>query len=307
MSKKLDDIRKTIDSLDTQIHDLLMQRAVLVSDIKDEKKKKNLPAIQPAREAALIRKILLRHEGPLPEGTVIGIWREIIGAMSVLQMQVSVQVGLEKGEEYCWDLAQEFFGNVVPVSRSSSAVMAVSGLRQDECSFATVPWPHDGEHNPWWAYLFNPDENPMRIVAALPFGSDRPFREIHDKAVILAKTAYAPSGEDRSFIGVEVDHSVSRARIVDVLKELGLEAISMYTKSGVEVQGESLHMIEVDAFVGEGDERLSALAGRFENENMRCLSLGGYPVPPVIKGAKAASASASPFPKAPSSSKSSSI
>ena len=73
MTLVLNEIRERINSIDNQIHDLIMQRAAIVSDIAKEKKKKNLPTIHPAREVQLIRRLLNRHTGKLPEQAVIGL------------------------------------------------------------------------------------------------------------------------------------------------------------------------------------------------------------------------------------------
>ena len=75
MSKKLEKIREKIDKLDNQIHDLLMERADLVSDVAAEKRKHNLQIVHPAREAMMVRRLLKRHKSVLPEAAVVRIWR----------------------------------------------------------------------------------------------------------------------------------------------------------------------------------------------------------------------------------------
>jgi len=105
MSQKLDDIRKKIDALDNQIHDLLMERADLIIGVTEEKKKNNIPVVQPAREAVMIRRLLARHRGPLPEAAIIGIWRELVGAVSLLQTGLKVAVSAAPNDAYCWDMA----------------------------------------------------------------------------------------------------------------------------------------------------------------------------------------------------------
>ena len=63
MSKKLAGIRKKIDGLDEQVHDLLMQRADLVAGIVDEKRKAGMDVVNPAREVEVVRRLLGRHKG----------------------------------------------------------------------------------------------------------------------------------------------------------------------------------------------------------------------------------------------------
>jgi chorismate mutase-like protein len=161
MSAKLDDIRKKIDSLDNQIHDLLMERADLIMGVTEEKKKNNIPVVQPAREAVMIRRLLGRHRGPLPEAAIVGIWRELVGAVSLLQTGLKVAVSSAPTEAYCWDMAKNYFGTVLPMTKGMNSLMAVSSVRENESNFAVVPWPQDGEKAPWWPFLMNQkDENP---------------------------------------------------------------------------------------------------------------------------------------------------
>lgn len=77
-SKELDEIRKKIDELDTRIHDTLKERAELVLKIGEEKRKNNIEIVQPAREAQMIRRLLSKHKGALPEMAVVRIWRELV-------------------------------------------------------------------------------------------------------------------------------------------------------------------------------------------------------------------------------------
>src|SRR5690606_38307673 len=92
MSKKLEELRKKIDALDQVIHDALMARADLIDSVAAEKRKHNLPYVQPAREAQMIRRLLARHRGPLPAAAVVRIWRELVGAVSLLQTGLKISV-----------------------------------------------------------------------------------------------------------------------------------------------------------------------------------------------------------------------
>ena len=54
----LDDIRDQIDSLDAQLLELLSQRADLVHEVGEIKKKEGLQIYAPEREEALLRKLV---------------------------------------------------------------------------------------------------------------------------------------------------------------------------------------------------------------------------------------------------------
>lgn len=282
MPKSLDDIRKKIDALDDQIHDLLMERADLIVDVLAAKKKAGTQIVQPAREAVMIRRLLKRHHGPLPEATIVGIWRELVGAVSLVQTGLKVAVSAPDNHSYCWDMARHYFGSVLPMMRMTSPLTAIAALHEQEASFAVVPWPQDGEQNPWWPKVFEMGQEGMRIVCALPYGIVKAgAAHYQDRALVVSRTDYASSGDDHSFIGLELDPSVSRARIMAALKEMGLEVLGINSRLGQAAQ--TLHFVEVKSFITADDEIMANIAEKFDGLCFRCRSLGGYPVPPVLK------------------------
>jgi chorismate mutase/prephenate dehydratase len=280
MSQKLDEIRKKIDALDNQIHDLLMERADLIIGVTEEKKKNNIPVVQPAREAVMVRRLLGRHRGPLPEATIVGIWRELVGAVSLLQTGLKVAVSAAPNEGFCWDMARSYFGTVLPMVRSTNSLMAISAVRENDSNFAVVPWPQDGDKAPWWPFLVNQKEDRMRIVTALPYGSSSALNTIRDRALIVSKTDFAPSGDDRSFIALEIDGAISRAKINDVFKSAGLELLSINTLPSTGAR--TSHLIEVNGYIADNDSQLPRLDEKF-GSNAKCVAIGGYPVPPMFK------------------------
>ncbi len=284
MSKKLEKIRQHIDSMDDQIHDLLMERAALVSEISEEKRKSNMKVVQPAREAVMIRRLLARHEGPLPKAAVVRIWRELVGAVSLLQTGLKVAVTVPDDKSFYWDMARDYFGSVLPMQKTVNPLISVSMVREDEATFAVVPWPVDEDTNPWWAYLMSEGEDAMRIVVRLPYGDQSgESPDPTQMALIVAKNAFDATAEDRSFLAIEVDQSVSRARIVDVAKELELTPLSLHSRKCPTQSMPTLHLLEVDEYIGEDDPRLKQITEKLEDASARCLCIGGYPVPPVYK------------------------
>lgn len=283
MSKALNEIRKRIDALDTTIQDALIERADIVDEIIAEKKKKTLPFIQPSREAQLIRRLLERHSGVLPEAAIVRIWRELIGAVSGLQVDLHVSVCVpDEQDVLLWEMARNYFGSTADMQRLSNALLGIASVRENKSMFAVLPWPHDDEDVPWWVHLFNQDQD-IKIVCALPYGvCDRPGKTTPDQAVVISGVAFMPSGEDNSFIVLDLDHHISRARIVDVFNLAELEPISIF--SHVEqASGRTMHLVEVRDYVVAGDSRLNMAVEGFEDQNIRYKPVGGYPVPPVYK------------------------
>jgi chorismate mutase/prephenate dehydratase len=228
----------------------------------------------------MIRRLLERHEGALPGATVARIWRELVGAVSLLQ--TGLKISVTEGRSDFWEMARNYFGSVVAMQKSASPLHAIGSVRENESYFAVVPWPADNETNPWWLFLFNQEgAEKMKIVCALPYGTTEGDNvDLDARALVISKTDFISSGEDSSFIAFETDKGVSRARIIDVLKDAKLESLGLSTKTDAQ---RSFHLAEVDDYISENDPRLKQIATKLEGLLLRCAVLGGYPVPPLYK------------------------
>ncbi|NCC21467.1 MAG: chorismate mutase [Alphaproteobacteria bacterium] len=284
MSKKLEEIRRKIDTLDNQIHDLLMQRAELIVDVSEEKRRSRLQIIQPAREAVMIRRLLGRHEGKLPRAAIVRIWRELVGAVSLLQTGLKVAVCAPEGKQNTWDQARDYFGSVLPMTRVSNPLAAISMVREEEVTFAVVPWPVDGDENPWWHYLASGGDRPMRIVVRLPYGDVRTESpDTESMALIVARITYDETGDDQSFVALEISQSISRGRVVEQANKAGFTPVSMYSRKCPNHSMPSLHLLVVDGYVAPDDARLRTLLDKLEDRDGRATCIGGYPRPPLYE------------------------
>ncbi len=286
MAKPVDSLRKQIDALDDKIHDALIQRAELVVKIGAEKRKNKVQIIQPDREALMIRRLLARHKGPLPKEAVVRIWRELVGAVSLLQTGLKVVVTVPEdhtGLVY-WDMAKDYFSSVLPIQKTANPLAALAMVREGDATFAVMPWPEDDRENPWWGYMMeeNGDQG-MRVMARLPLG-DRSAKDTspEHRALVVARLKYETSGDDRSFLALELAEDISRARIIDRVKTLDLTTLGLHSCPGMR-PGKKLHLLEVDRYVDPEGDLHEKLAGLLEDPEARVICLGGYPVPPVYE------------------------
>lgn len=280
MTRTINDIRKDIDKVDQEIHDLLIQRAELALEVGDYKRENDLPMIQPDREAAKIRSVLSHHKGDLPQNLIIRIWREMIGAASVLQtkMKVAVVAPEQKAQEHR-DMARDYFGSVIPMQDMANPLVAISALREGDVNFAVLSWPEDGVENPWWCHLTGNDTTQnVQIVVSLPYTAETGLGQPENRSLILSKAPFKDSGSDNSFIFVDLDQVVSRARVVDKAKSLNFDAISINSRKIKPTQTRSQHLIEVKGFVSADDPRLAQLLEKLESPEGKCILLGGYPL-----------------------------
>lgn len=279
-SPALDDIRKRIDELDNRIHDTLMERAELVLKVGEEKKRNNIQIVQPAREARMIRRLLARHKGVLPEMAVVRIWRELVGAVSLLQTGLKVAVTAPEGQNESWDLARDYFGSCLPMTRCPTAVSAISALKENKTTFAVVPWPEMEDEQPWWTYLGPGQQDPMQIIIALPHGRDPESAGREGRALVVSKSGFDDSGEDNSFLLIQCDATVSRGKLIELAKGANLTALSLSSKRTGNPNIPSVHLMEVEDYIGRDDKRLKAFIKSFDDSGANAVCIGGYPVPP---------------------------
>src|SRR3954470_13139060 len=119
----LEVLRKEIDSIDEQVHTLLMRRGDIIDRLISVKQTQEVgSAFRPAREADMMRRLVQRHQGLLPLDTVESIWRVIISTFTYVQAPFSMHVDLSAGDAAMRDSARFHFGFTVPMVTHFSAL-----------------------------------------------------------------------------------------------------------------------------------------------------------------------------------------
>src|ERR1700754_4038808 len=135
----LDALRQEIDSIDAQVHSLLMQRGDIIDRLIKVKKTQEVgSALRPAREADMMRRLVQRHRGILPIDTVESIWRVIISTFTYVQAPFAVHADVSVGESAMRDSARFHFGFVVPYVPHFSAQAAVEAVSKSKGDLALV-------------------------------------------------------------------------------------------------------------------------------------------------------------------------
>ncbi|MFW1677526.1 prephenate dehydratase [Pontibacter sp. JAM-7] len=92
--KELGKLRDQIDAIDQQIHTLLNQRASCaqqVADVKQKHRGDEAPVFyRPEREAQVLRAVMQRNPGPLPDKEVARLFREIMSVCLALEAPMQV-------------------------------------------------------------------------------------------------------------------------------------------------------------------------------------------------------------------------
>ena len=134
----LDDIRLSIDQLDRQLLDLLTQRAELVHQVGEVKKRDGLQIYAPEREAALLKKLVDLNQGRLPEHSVRAIFREIMSAALHLEDDLAIAY---LGPEGTWthQAAIKKFGHSVRYDAQPNFAEVFDQVTRRKADYGVVP------------------------------------------------------------------------------------------------------------------------------------------------------------------------
>lgn len=278
---RLEDLRKDIDRVDRAILDLLIRRTEIVrqaAEVKDDRRKDRL-AVRPAREAAILRRLVEDNADRFPPAALVRMWRELIAVLTHLQTPLATAVYAPRDGAPTWDLARDHFGSSTPSQRVESASQAIRAAGHGVETLAVLPLP--GDEDRWWPTLMSDSADRLRVFARLPFirplvgdGEDR-------EAIALGRVELEPSGDDQSLLALEAEVGVSRARLKTLLAGAGLDPVWL---AAFHPPGEpaALHLVEVPSLVVDGDERLHQARAAARGEVLRIVPLGGYPRPITV-------------------------
>jgi len=258
-ARSLATLRRTIDSLDDQLHDLLMQRADVVAEVAKAKLQEGgaaAPVFRPGREAEILRRLVASNRAPLPAELVVRVWREIMVASSRLQGPLTVAVSRPGA-----DLAAAHFGTSVlrPV-KSAAAVLAA--VAKGRAQLGVLPL------SGWW-HRRPPD---VRILAALPFVRTAPAKA--SQVVVIGRQDFEPSSDDALYVAIAWSKGARRPKLP-----------SARVLAATRRAGGPLSLVETTASYAE----LRAAVGYTATVEF----LGGYARPIVLPPSSKSSASTS--------------
>lgn len=274
----LEDLRREIDRIDRAILDLLIERTDVVraiGGIKGDRLDGRL-AMRPAREAVILRRLAAEAGDRFPRRVLVRMWRELLAATTRLQTPVSVAVHAPEGSLGVWDLARDHFGSTTPIIRSESANQAIRAVSDGSTTVAVLPLPNDDDS--WWLALLSDQPDRLRVFGRLPFVAVGAGDGEAPGALAVGRLVPEPSGDDLALLAIEAGSGMSRVRLRDLLAAAGLPTGWQSTWRSADPDQVS-HVVEVDGFVGDGDERLVALQAAARGEVLRIVAVGGYPRP----------------------------
>ena len=291
----LDQLRRQIDEIDDALHDLLIKRMQVVDGIAKAKGADTgkVLALRPGREAVVMRRLLGRHKGRFPPAALIRMWREMMGAVTGMQGPFAIAVCVPDDQRGFWDMARDHFGVQVPMRRHASAAQVLADITDDPNVVGLLPLPNEADREPWWPSIVGDLASTPNIVARVPFirpvppmGNSRTQGLSGFVVAQLKPEPSGPEGQDRSLLVLESPTDVSRSRISLALQAAKLPAFTSAIRHDPRGGGVA-YLIELPAFMIDGDARLKALEDAIATKGARLTPIGCYAVPADLQGAAA--------------------
>lgn len=253
----LDAVRQRIDALDTELLRLVDERASLARVVAAAKRAAgdgDKFALRPAREAAILRRLIGSQRTAASPGLIVRIWREMIGDSLSVQgpFHLSVWGGRDPGRAV--ELARHRFGAAPPLRRAAKAEDALAQARSPGGVAICALDPDSA----WWGRMLA--EPKLQVFAALPcLSAWGPM-----SALAVAAVEVEPTGDDRTFW--VTDATGPAAMIEDALSRDGVAAELVAEAGG-------LRLFVLAGFYQRDDERLARAPGRLSGV------IGAVPAP----------------------------
>ncbi len=137
---KLDDLRASIDAVDTELLALINRRAELAKRVADVKARDGDKAtyLRPEREAQVLRRLTAANPGPLGDASVVLFFRELMSACLAIQRQLKVAY-LGPSGTFTETAAFKQFGHGVSAVACHSIAEVFREVEVKACDFGVVP------------------------------------------------------------------------------------------------------------------------------------------------------------------------
>ncbi len=135
---QIHEIRKKIDNIDKKIVALISKRAELIKKIAEIKNKKRLSIYVPEREKEVYQKICKYNPGPLPDGYLKNIYREIMSASLALEKKLTIAY-LGPPSTFTHLAALKKFGSAVNYIECSNITEIFTEVEKGNADFGVVP------------------------------------------------------------------------------------------------------------------------------------------------------------------------
>jgi len=244
LESRLNELRIAIDAVDDEMLDLIRKRARLAGQVGEAKQNKgDVPFYVPSREASIIRRLLARnadaaaaeHETKIPDASIHGIYREIIGACLALEHPMTIAY-LGPVGTFSHTAATRQFGSTPKYLACGSLEHVFDEVEAGRATYGVVPVENafEGAVTPTLD-LFADMERDVFICAEVQLSIHHHLftyaDSLDDVEIVISHPQ--PLGQCRNWLASHLPHAqlmdssstIRAAQLVDEAKELGHDAL----------------------------------------------------------------------------------
>jgi chorismate mutase/prephenate dehydratase len=134
----LEELRKRIDEIDTKLVQLLNERSQVVVEVGKLKSKTDRPVYAPDREKQVLANVVQANKGPLPDKTLIAVWRELMSGSFSLEKPLRIAY-LGPDGSFSHTAAMLKFGQSVEYEPLADIRGVFDEISKDHCDLGIVP------------------------------------------------------------------------------------------------------------------------------------------------------------------------
>ena len=193
-SDPLSEIRREIDRIDDGILALVAERLAIADRVRRAKAENGSAGetpLRPAREAAVMRRLIAKAKGKVPAEICFRLWRTLMASVALRQapLRLHANAGLFASPA-AQALLREFFGEIAFADHQSEAV-AIKAVAANPLDLAAV-----ATDSPWVKPFREGAAGKAQVVGCLPFlGAASPPR-----ILIFGHAAQEATGDDETLV-----------------------------------------------------------------------------------------------------------
>lgn len=191
----LGEARQALDQIDDQLFDLLAKRIGITGQVKYAKQNEpqsHASPLRPTREAAILRRLLLRaKESEVSPELILRIWRAIISDSSLRQAPMTLHVSKHLNANLAHRLRlRDYFGaiEVEEYRDEAQALMQIDSSPSDLCVVET--------EQPWAEAFIAGRAGKAQVIATLPIIKEGEMPRL----LILGLAPVEASGHDETLV-----------------------------------------------------------------------------------------------------------
>lgn len=137
-------LRRRIDAIDEEVLRLLNERAAVVLEVARVKERHQAPLHVPEREAAILKRLLEKNDGPFPAAAVVAVFKEIISASLNLEGPIRITY-LGPEATFTHLAARRYFGSGCTFLSRGSIPEIIASVEKGESVYGVVPVENSAE------------------------------------------------------------------------------------------------------------------------------------------------------------------